>query len=59
MKLERTFTEKGSPEHLEEVKSNQQLGAYYTHDTRIEKTEEKILNTMNHLVTNGIQVSIP
>uniref|UniRef100_I2PWX5 Primase C terminal 1 n=1 Tax=Desulfovibrio sp. U5L TaxID=596152 RepID=I2PWX5_9BACT len=59
MNLQRTFTEKNSPEHLEEIKSNQQLGAYYAHDSRIEKTEEKIANAMNYLVSNEIQVTIP
>lgn len=58
MNLQRTFTEKNSQEHLEEIRSNQQLGAYYTHDNRIEKTEDKIIKAMNYLVSNGIQVSI-
>lgn len=59
MNLERTFHEKNSPEHLEEIKSCQRQGAYYTHDIRKNKTEEKIREAMNQLVSNGIQVSIP
>jgi len=58
MNIKRNFHEKNSPEHLEEIKSCQQQGAYYTHTIRRDKTGDKIRKTMEYLVSNGIQVSI-
>lgn len=59
MNIKRNLYERNSQEHLAEMKSCQQQGAYYTHDIRKEKTKDKICIAMDYLVSNGIQVSIP
>lgn len=59
MKIPRNFHEKNSPEHLAEIKSCQQQGAFYTHKIRKDKTEDKIRKAMEKLVSSGIQVSMP
>ncbi|BAH73578.1 replication initiation protein [Solidesulfovibrio magneticus] len=56
MGLTRTFQEKGSPEHLQEIRECEQKGAYYTHRVRRAKTISKITEAVNYLTSNGIQV---
>jgi hypothetical protein len=58
MGLTRTYQDKGSPGHLQEIHDCEQKGATYTHYIRKDKTITKITEAVNHLTSNNIQVDL-